>query len=245
MPCHVYLKKDNSTKKKAINYFSYVFLIIGALMLFWSFYPIISFEIYSQLFLKKNIKTPVSNLDSPIALSTANTVLGSFNIFSNNLRDFTQASLWFPLVSQAGTTSTLSVKEYFLSIPKLNINEAKVVVGGEDLSKSLIHYLPKNLPGEYGNTVIFGHSTLPQLYNPKDYKSIFTYLPSLEKGDIIKVKIADIEYQYVVYDMFVVNPNEISVLDQQKDGSYLTLITCVPPGTYLKRLVVKAKLKLL
>lgn len=245
MPRHVYVKKDNSTKKKAINYFSYVFLIIGALMLFWSFYPIISFEIYSRLFLKKNIKTPISNLDSPAILFTANTILGSFNIFSNNLRDFTQASLWFPLVSQLGKTSTLSIKEYFLSIPKLDINEAKVVVGGEDLSKSLIHYLPKNLPGEYGNTAIFGHSTLPQLYNPKDYKSIFTYLPSLEKGDIIKIKIADIEYEYVVYDMFVINPDEISVLDQQKDGSYLTLITCVPPGTYLKRLVVKAKLKLL
>lgn len=245
MSRHVYIKKNNSTKKKAINYFSYVFLIIGALMLFWSFYPIVSFEIYSRLFIKKNIKTPVPDYDSPTSLSQASTVLGSFNIFSNNLRDFTQASLWFPSIAQAGTTSTLSVKEYLLSIPKLSISEARVVVGGEDLSKSLIHYLPKSLPGEYGNVAIFGHSTLPQLYNPKDYKSIFTYLPSLEKGDIIKVKISDIEYEYVVYDMFVVDPDEISVLDQQKDGSYLTLITCVPPGTYLKRLVVKAKLRLL
>jgi len=242
---HVYLKKDNSIKKKAINYFSYVFLIIGALMLFWSLYPIVSFEIYSRLFLKKNIKTPVPDYDSPTVLSQASDVLGSFNIFSNNLRDFTQASLWFPSIAQAGTTSNFTVKEYTLSIPKLNINEANIVVGGEDLAKSLIHYLPKSLPGEYGNVAIFGHSTLPQLYNPKDYKSIFTYLPSLENGDIIKVRISDIEYQYIVYDMFVVDPDEISVLDQQKDGSYLTLITCVPPGTYLKRLVVKAKLRLL
>lgn len=245
MPRYVYVKKDNSVKKRAINYFSYVFLVIGALMLFWSFYPIVSFEIYSRLFLKKNIRTPVPDYDSPTALAQASTVLGSFNIFSNNLRDFTQASLWFPSVAQAGTTSTLTVKDYLLSIPKLNISDAKVVVGGEDLSKSLIHYLPKSLPGEYGNVAIFGHSTLPQLYDPKDYKSIFTYLPSLEKGDIIKVKIADVEYEYAVYDMFVVDPDEISVLDQQKDGSYLTLITCVPPGTYLKRLVVKAKLRLL
>lgn len=245
MSRRVYIKKDNSIKKKAINYFSYVFLIIGSLMLFWSFYPIISFEIYSKYFIKKSIKSPVPDSDSPSSLSQASTVLGSFNVFSNNLRDFTQASLWFPSVVQAGTTSTLSVKKYSLSIPKLNIIDAEVSVGGEDLSKSLIHYLPKSLPGEYGNVAIFGHSTLPQLYKPKDYKSIFTYLPSLENGDIIKVKVNDLDYEYIVYDKFVVDPDEISVLDQQMDGSYLTVITCVPPGTYLKRLVVKAKLRLI
>ena len=70
-------------------------------------------------------------------------------------------------------------------------------------------------------------------------------MPSLENGDEIKIKVNDISYEYVVYDMFVVDPDEISVLEQQKDGSFLTLITCVPPGTYLKRLVVKAKLRLL
>ncbi|MFH0979585.1 MAG: class D sortase [Candidatus Roizmanbacteria bacterium] len=245
MTVHIYVKKDNSRKKKAINYFSYFSLIIGALLLFWSFYPIISFEIYSRLFLKKNLKTPIPDLDSPISLSEASTILGAFNIFSNNLRDYTKASLWFPSVSQTGSMSTLSVKEYTLSIPRLNIKDAKVVVGGEDLSKSLIHYLPKSLPGEYGNVAIFGHSTLPQLYSTKDYKSIFTYLSSLETGDVIKVKISDLEYEYKVYDMFVIDPDEISVLEQQKNGPFLTLITCVPPGTYLKRLVVKAKLRLL
>lgn len=245
MTVHTYVKKDNSRKKKAINYFSYFSLIIGALLLFWSFYPIISFEIYSRLFIKKNLKTPVPDLDSPVSLSEASTILGAFNIFSNNLRDYTKASLWFPSVSQTGSMSTLSVKEYSLSIPRLNIKDAKVIVGGEDLSKSLIHYLPRSLPGEYGNIAIFGHSTLPQLYSPKDYKSIFTYLSSLETNDVIKVKIGDLEYEYKVYDMFVIDPDEISVLEQQKDGSFLTLITCVPPGTYFKRLVIKAKLRLL
>ncbi|MCS6956403.1 MAG: sortase, partial [Patescibacteria group bacterium] len=204
----------------------------------------ISFEIYSRLFLKNKIVSPLKSNENNI-LSEASSILGSFNIFSNNLRDFTQASIWFPSIGNNRLTTTFSVKEYYLSIPKLNINEAKVIVGAEDLSTSLVHYLPESLPGEYGNVVILGHSTLPQLYNVKDYKTIFTFLPSLEKGDIIKIKINDIEYQYVVYDMFIVNPEETSVLKQQKDGSYLTLITCVPPGTYLRRLVVKAKLKLI
>ena len=102
--------------------------------------------------------------------------------------------------------------------------------------------MPQSLPGEYGNVVIFGHSTLPQLYNAKNYTTIFTYLPSMEKGDKILVRLGEDEYEYETFDIFVVNPDEISVLEQSNDASYITLITCVPPGTYWKRLVVRAKL---
>ncbi|KKP68576.1 MAG: Sortase family protein, LPXTG-site transpeptidase [Candidatus Roizmanbacteria bacterium GW2011_GWA2_35_19] len=244
MPVHVYIKKQNTPEKKAITAFSYASLIIGSLLLFWSFYPILSFEVYSRFFIKKYVKTPVSNEGVP-SLNEANSVLGSLNPLSNNLRDYTQASLWFPDRPQATIFSNLNVKEYALSIPKLNIKDAKVVVGGEDLTKSLIHYLPQSLPGEFGNVAIFGHSTLPQLYNTKDYKTIFTYLPSLDNGDNIFVKVGDLEYQYEVFSITTVKPDQVSVLEQNKEASFITLITCVPPGTFWERLVVKAKLKLL
>ncbi len=240
----VYVKQHNTPRKKAVSLFSYIFLTIGALLLFWSFYPILSFEIYSRIFLKNALASPVSK-DAVPSLTEANSVLGSFNIFSNNLRDYTKASLWFPNRPQGKIGLSQAVKEYSLSIPRLDIKDAKVVVGGEDLTASLVHYLPESMPGEYGNVAIFGHSTLPQLYNTKDYKTIFTYLPSLEKGDMIQVKVGDIEYEYEVTSSFVVDPTEVSILEQTKDGSYLTLVTCVPPGTYWKRLVVKARLKLI
>ncbi|MBI5123147.1 sortase [Candidatus Roizmanbacteria bacterium] len=246
MPIHVYLKKKHHTaKKKTINFFSYIFLIAGSLLLFWSFYPILSSMIYSSLFLKNNINTPVSKQNSTTALIEANSILGAFNVFSNNLRDYynpIRASIWFPASPKLNQPSQLTVKEYTLSIPKLNIKKARVVVGGEDLSKSLVHYLPQSLPGEYGNVAIFGHSTLPQLYNPKDYKTIFTYLSSLEKGDKIYINIGELEYQYEVTTSFIVKPSEISVLEQRKDDSYLTLITCWPLGTWWNRLVITAKL---
>lgn len=243
MALRIYLKKKHYTaKRKTVNFFSYIFLFAGTMLLFWSFYPIVSFTIYSKLFLKNNINAPVSDQNMASSLKEANSVLGSFNVFSNNLRDYTQASIWFPASPQLNQLSQLTVKEYTLSIPKLNIKKARVVVGGEDLTKSLVHYLPKSLPGEYGNVAIFGHSTLPQLYNPKDYKTIFTYLSSLEKGDKIFVNIGEFEYQYEVTTLFIVKPSDISVLEQKKDNSYLTLITCEPPGTWLERLVVTAKL---
>ncbi len=242
MALYQYLKKDTSRRRKAVNYISYTTLTIGSLLLFWSFYPILSFEIYSRLFLQRSILTPVPRSEKVSALEEANAVLGSFTAFSSNLRDFTQANVWFPSKPQTNLLKNTNIKEYTLSIPKLNIKDARVVVGGEDLTKSLVHYLPQSLPGEYGNVVIFGHSTLPQLYNVKDYKTIFTFLYKLEVHDKIYVKTNNIEYEYEVYNEVVVNPDQISVLEQKTDASYLTLITCVPPGTYLRRLVVRAKL---
>jgi len=214
------------------------------LLLFWSFYPVISFELYSRFILKNGVDSPVPISNTASSVREVQAVLGTNDAFSSNLKDFTQAHLWFP-GKQEGDGSQkplIGVQEYFLTIPKLNISKAKVVVGGDDLTKSLIHYVPKSMPGEFGNVSIFGHSTLPQLYNEKDYKTIFTYLPSLEKGDAIFVEVGDLEYEYEVTDMFVVNPDKISVLDQQYDAAYLTLVTCVPPGTFWKRLIVKAKL---
>lgn len=242
MSIYRYLKEDTSPRRKTVNYISYVTLTVGSLLLFWSFYPILSFELYSRLFMRSGVFSPVPKSDRASALEQASSILGSFTAFSSNVRDFTQANLWFPSRPQGNAGKNLSIKNYMLSIPRLNIKDALVTVGGEDLAKSLVHYLPQSLPGEYGNVVIFGHSTLPQLYSVKDYKTIFTYLPSLEKHDKVFVKINNVEYEYEIYDMVVVNPNQVSVLEQKTDAAYLTLITCVPPGTYWKRLVVKAKL---
>ena len=242
MALYIYKKEIYSQKKKIIHFSSYISLTLGCLLLFWSLYPVISFEIYSRIFIQQHFSSPIPRSQIASSLQKANSVLGGYNVFSNNLRDFTQVSLWFPTKPQSQEAKNLKIKEYSLSIPKLNIRDAHVVVGGEDLKKSLVHYLPQSLPGEFGNVVIFGHSTLPQLYNPKNYTTIFTYLPSMEKGDKIQVRIGEEEYEYETYDIFVVNPEEVSVLEQSNDASYLTLITCVPPGTYWKRLVLRAKL---
>lgn len=159
----------------------------------------------------------------------------------DNLSDSTQASTWFPTAYQKSTISRVS--SYTLSIPKLKIFEATTIIGGEDLSKSLIHWGGSALPGENGKTVIFGHSVLPQFFDPQKYKAIFSTLHTLETGDKILVNFDGIGYKYEIYEMEIVEPQNIAVLGQQYDDSYLYLITCTPPGTYWKRLVVKARLQ--
>jgi sortase A len=242
MALHTYVKEQKSVPKKIAKSLSYFSLIIGALLLFWAYYPVIYSEIYGRLYFQQGVYSPIPNTQVASSLEAGQAVNGVYDVFSSNLKDFVQANVWFPTADEVNAAERITVKEYTLSIPKLNIINAKVTVGGDDLSKSLVHYLPRSLPGEFGNSAIFGHSTIPQLYNVKDYKTIFTYLPSLEKGDKINVTVEGKKYEYEVYDMFIVTPDQVSVLDQRFDASYLTLITCYPLGTYAKRLVVKTKL---
>lgn len=244
MALYCYQKEIVTRRRQVAHTMSYLSLVLGSVLLFWTFYPIVSFEIYSRFFLQNGVVSPVPATQIASSIENAGSVLASSDVFSSNLRDFVHAKLWFPSTQEVAAPK-IDLKEYEISIPRLNITNAHVKVGGDDLSKSLIHYLPTSLPGEFGNVAIFGHSTLPQLYNVSDYKTIFTYLPSLEKGDTVQVKVGDLTYEYEVFDMFVVKPDNVSVLDQKYDASYLTLVTCVPPGTYWLRLVVRAKLKAL
>ncbi|GIW63713.1 MAG: hypothetical protein KatS3mg091_515 [Patescibacteria group bacterium] len=251
MAIKVYVKEYYSVKKKIINYVSYILLTVGLIMLFWATYPIITFELFSRLLVEKSFVSPVPSSTLASSLEIAGNVLGSKVAVSTNLKRFTNVNLWFPKVDASGNLTVKTeldlnkIKEYSLSIPKLDITDAKVIVAGEDLNQGLVHYLPKSLPGEEGNVVIFGHSTLPQLFKKGDYKSIFTYLHTLEKGDEISVKLGDSVYNYEVTEMFIINPDQIEILEQIKNDSILTLVTCTPPGTYWKRLVVRAKFKTL
>ena len=137
------------------------------------------------------------------------------------------------------------VNTYTLSIPKLKIEDALVTISGDDLHASLVHYGGTGLPGQYGKTVVFGHSTLPQFYSPKSYTSIFSLLPTLKVGDDIEITYDGVTYKYTIFEMVVLDPTDLTVLEQRFDDSYLTLVTCVPPGTYWKRLNVRAKLNTL
>lgn len=159
-------------------------------------------------------------------------------------KDYTKASNWFEGGAESQAFSASKISFYTLSIPKLKIQNATVAIGGEDLSQSLIQYPGTALPGKNGNAVIFGHSILPQFYNPKDYISIFSLLPTLKKGDEVAVEYDGISYRYIVETMFEVEPTNIDVLAQDSSDSFLTLVTCVPPGHPLKpkRLVVKARI---
>jgi len=157
-------------------------------------------------------------------------------------KDLTLVSNWFNTTPN-GQASSSKVTHYLLSIPKLKIREAVVNIGGDELKKNLVQYPGTALPGQLGNTVILGHSVLPAFYNPKDYTTIFSKIPTLEKGDEIEILFDGITYIYVVNDYYEKKPDQVDLMEQKFDRYELSLVTCVPPGTYLRRGVISAYLK--
>jgi sortase A len=203
--------------------------ISGIIILFGVIYPIVSYDsTYGKNF---------SELISPVSENFEN------SISNTNSTDFTQASNWFVGGAKPTDFNTSKVQYFTISIPKLKIDHATVTIGGEDLNESLIQYPGTALPGRPGNTAIFGHSILPIFYNPKNYISIFSLLPTIKKGDEINIDYDGVSYSYKVEEMFEVMPTDIQVLDQDPSDSFVTLVTCVPPGapTDPKRLIVRAR----
>ncbi len=218
-------------KKRAMRSFSFGLVGLGVLFLANAIWPIISYEVFTASSFKR------TDLISPIIDSGR--VLGA--TIQGRQIDSTNANSWF--VGNAGLTAVNSkVRYYNISVPKLGIKSAVVEIGGENLKQNLVQYKDTALPGQNGNSVIFGHSALPQFYNTSNYLTIFSKLPTLKKGDEMLVDYDGIRYRYKVEEMYEVEATDIQVLAQRFDDSYLTLITCVPPGTLLRRLVVKARL---
>ena len=142
-----------------------------------------------------------------------------------------------------------------LIIPRIDQNIPVVRVSSENLIKrdwdalenemqealqdGVVHYPGTSLPGQAGNSVITGHSS----YFPWDsgrFKDVFALLHDVVVGDKIVVYYEQDKIIYEVYDIQVVLPDDIEVLKQSPNDK-LTLITCTPVGTNLKRLIVHAR----
>ncbi len=215
-------------RQKVIKSAALISGISGLTILVSSVWPIIEYQLTDA----RAYKT----LLSPLAIER--------NVDENGKRaDFTKASNWFPEAPNNVPVVNSKVDFYTVSIPKLKIENAIVSIGGEDLSKNLVQYPGTALPGKNGNAVIFGHSILPIFYNPKNYMAIFSTLPTLKEGDDIFINYDGIAYKFKVEELFEIYPTDIQILEQNPSDSFITLVTCTPPGDPRnpKRLIVRAR----
>lgn len=226
------LHKKTSFKTKVRLTFSAVLLTTGVAAFTSVAYPML---VYQLTFDKQFNKSPESA--SFVVEASEPRFLPEM---INTTFDYTNSSTWFP--KEVVPSSPQPDILYTLSIAKLGIENAIVRSDHTDLKKTLIHYPGTAAPGDLGNTVIFGHSVLPQFFNPKNYTSIFSTLHTLVIGDEIKINAEGATYIYKIVDIYSVDPDNLSPLAQSFDKHRLTVITCTPPGTYLKRLILRAEL---
>lgn len=121
-----------------------------------------------------------------------------------------------------------------LRIPKLHL--AVPIYGGTDditLDLGTGHHWASSLPGEGGNIAIAGHRD-----------GYFRGLKDIQKGDRMEVETTDFTEIYVIDEITITTPEDLSVLDPTPKPA-LTLIACYPfyfVGNAPKRYIVRGTL---
>ena len=119
-----------------------------------------------------------------------------------------------------------------LEYPILDIETYNTEETKEPMKISIVKYWGGNV-NQYGNLSIAGHNNYDG--------TMFGKTKNLEKGDI--VELTDLEnktIQYQIYDKFVTDPNDITILATNDDTvREVTLITCTNGNK--NRLILKAR----
>lgn len=221
---------------------SLIILVIGFFVLNWSAYYQIAQSKWNQWF--------GSNQASPLIQLVENKPTNSVQDLQTSSNPTIQKRQIPPLEME------IAPYDDRIIIPRINKNIPIVKVSSDNLIKrdwdaledemqkalqdGVVHYPGTSLPGQTGNVVITGHSSYFP-WDPGRFKDVFALLHEVEKGDKIVIYFNQDKFVYDVTNKKEVMPDNIEVLKQTPDDR-ITLITCTPVGTNLRRLIVTAKL---
>ncbi len=201
------------------------FLSIGVFLLLQIILPVISFQLWF-------IGQQYNNQDLISPTQSSGQVLGVSVRDNNNFPAF---------VSNSTRSERPSYNQFLITIPRLKIDQKTVFVDSNELSWGLVQLPGSAMPGEKGNLFISGHSAFSKFIPGQN--AIFAKLTDLKKDDEIVVEAAGSRFTYKVVGFKIVDPSDLSVIaSPDEQGRYISLMTCVPPGLNLKRLVVLGKI---
>ena len=137
------------------------------------------------------------------------------------------------------TKTTKSGDKYYtigvIEIPKINLSYGILNKTTDEILKLSPTKFWGPDPNKIGNLCIVGH-------NYRNAK-FFSKVPTLVNGDIIKITdVTGKTVEYEIYDMYVVEPENVSATSQKTNGKReITLITCTDDS--VNRVIVKAREK--
>ncbi|MBP9728458.1 MAG: sortase, partial [Candidatus Moranbacteria bacterium] len=94
-------------------------------------------------------------------------------------------------------------------------------------------------PGEPGNVFLFSHSGV-DFFEANRYNALFYLIDKLVSGDEIIILYQGEKFTYQVTEKKIVSAESVEYLRGDGSKQTLTLMTCWPAGTTLKRLIVTA-----
>lgn len=212
-------KEESKSKIGYLRYAGILLFLVGLIFLIATFQPIISSYIDYYFSPKPIVDEMVIEV-----------IEGSEEITKDIKRD---------------TEIVFVDNEFGLYIPKIKAN-AKVIKNVDPFDEDkyrnaliygIAHAQGSNFPNESGNVFLFAHSTV-NFYERRKYNVYFYLLGELELGDEIYVGYDNKIYEYSVLEVKIVNPNEIQYMEEYMEEDTLTLMTCWPVGSNIRRLIV-------
>ncbi len=217
--------------------------LTGVLFGIYFFFPLISWKLYLEpAFASQAITAPIPKT----TMVTNEYIQSLWQNTANSIETLygDKNKTWMPSSSALKEVQiATAISYYYLSIPKIHVENAVVSTTDTDLGSHLVNFPGTAVPPSKGTADVFGHSTLPSLFDPHNYKTILAMAHTLIVGDKILVTVNNIQYSYIIYNISIVDADDTSYLAQETDNSYLTIITCTPPGTTWKRLIISSKLE--
>lgn len=146
--------------------------------------------------------------------------------------------------------STYTDKQNTIEIPKINISAPIIFSQStdknalmKDLDRGVIYYPGSVYPGQIGQIIILGHSA-PAGWPKIKYEWVFSDLNSLAVGDKILIDLNNKQYTYIVRQKTIIARGaDVPTYSSATSNSFLTLISCWPPGKDYQRIAVQAELE--
>lgn len=103
-------------------------------------------------------------------------------------------------------------------VPRLD-REIPIIEGTdeEELAQGVGHYADTGMPGENRQILLSGHRD-----------TVFRQFGELEHGDELHVKVKQGTFVYEIQDHEIVDANDTSVIDPDREDEVLTVSTCYP-----------------
>jgi len=250
-------KKISDTKKTL----SWVFGILGLIIILSQSIPLLSSYVQGEVqILKQKL------MKDPLPESYKQYIEDQFAYYDpgksyfENLSESAENLKYDGLFTYDPTTKTtkevLVDREYsenmYLSIQSIEIQGIRVTPNVESsneqvydrfLKYGLAHFKGTPLPGDGGNSFIYGHSAVISFFNRHANlpETIFTKLEDIDIGDTVEITREQETLSYIVRNKKIVSPDDFSILKTQGDKETVTLMTCWPLGVGTKRLIVVAE----
>lgn len=125
-----------------------------------------------------------------------------------------------------------------------NVDSFNEKIYDKALKNGLAHFKGTPLPGDGGNSFIYGHSAVENFFNnhPDDPETIFSRLENIKISDTVTVYKDGKVLKYNIQKKKIADPKDFDVVSGIDGKETVTLMTCWPLGIGSQRLIVIGEL---